>query len=260
MPGAAFSGSHGPDSYSGDYIMKIYTKTGDAGQTGLANGTRVFKDHLRVELYGTSDELNSVIGLGLSFLQQELQSGSVQEESFQSVEEQLHAIQSLLFELGAELAGFPTEEGSILQSDVDHIESWIDDMNRDLPEMKQFILPGGEASSAQFHIGRTVCRRLERLLVHANRTMDPSDAQPDRNAGGTRNETQLNETNQQQQGTGDKGKKAMDANEILGSTGMIWVNRLSDYLFVLARHCQRLNGGQDIPWKSRMQRPSRKRK
>ncbi len=217
--------------------MKIYTKTGDAGQTGLANGKRVFKDHLRVELYGTSDELNSVIGLGLSFLQQELSDGRVQKSAFETVEDQLHAIQSLLFELGAELAGFPTEEGSILQTDVDHIEGWIDEMNLELSEMKQFILPGGEASSAQFHIGRTVCRRLERLLVHANRM----GAMP------------VEELN-------SDGANDMTQGEILGATGMIWVNRLSDYLFVLARHCQRLNGGQDIPWKSRMQRPSRKRK
>ncbi|MEQ8351588.1 MAG: cob(I)yrinic acid a,c-diamide adenosyltransferase [Leptospiraceae bacterium] len=202
--------------------MKIYTKTGDEGQTGLANGTRVFKDHLRVELYGTSDELNSVIGLGLSFLAKEQLSGQGVRADFQWVEEQIHSIQSLLFELGAELAGFPTEEGSIVQNDVDQIEGWIDEMNAGLPEMKQFILPGGEKSSAQFHISRTVCRRLERLLVAANRSEE--------------------------------------VESILGSVGMIWVNRLSDYLFVLARHCQKLNGGEDIPWKSRMQRPSRSRK
>ena len=204
--------------------MKIYTKTGDQGQTGLANGTRVYKDHLRVELYGTSDELNSVIGLALSFMQQEAQTERIAGPDFEKIEAQIHGIQSLLFELGAELAGFPTEEGSILASDVDSIEGWIDEMNESLPEMKQFILPGGDPASAQFHIGRTVCRRLERKLVAANRQMEQ---------------------------TGES--------IILGTIGMISVNRLSDYLFVLARYCHKLTGGHDIPWKSRMQRPSRKR-
>ncbi|MCB1139201.1 MAG: cob(I)yrinic acid a,c-diamide adenosyltransferase [Leptospiraceae bacterium] len=203
--------------------MKIYTGTGDEGQTGLANGSRVSKDHRRVELYGTSDELNSCIGLALSLLQTEVSRHS-QSDAYVSVEEQIHTLQSLLFELGAELAGFPTEEGSILASDIQDIEQWIDGMNEHLPEMKQFILPGGQPSSAQFHVCRTVCRRLERLLVAANR-------------------------NNQESG---------EAN-ILGHTGMVWINRLSDYLFVLARYCQKLSGREDIPWKSRMQRPSRKR-
>lgn len=204
--------------------MKIYTGTGDEGQTGLANGTRVYKDHSRVELYGTSDELNSSIGLGLSLLDVELKEAGLDAASFQSIQAQLHGIQSLLFELGAELAGFPTEEGSILPADVEHIESWIDEMNENLSEMKQFILPGGMPSSAQFHVARTICRRLERKLVATNR-----------------------HCNEQKEP------------EVLGHTGMIWVNRLSDYLFILARYCQKIHGLQDIPWKSRMQRPSRKR-
>ena len=202
--------------------MKIYTGTGDEGQTGLANGSRVSKDHQRVELYGTSDELNSCMGLALSLLHAEVAQHS-QSDAYASVEEQIHTLQSLLFELGAELAGFPTE-GSILSTDVSDIESWIDGMNEHLPEMKHFILPGGRPSSAQFHVCRTVCRRLERLLVAANR-------------------------NAREHGE----------EEILGQTGMIWINRLSDYLFVLARYCQKISGLEDIPWKSRMQRPSRKR-
>ena len=204
--------------------MKIYTKTGDEGQTGLANGKRVSKDHVRVDLYGTSDELNSCIGLALSLWQS--QGGLPQDNASKSeaLAEQIHAIQSLLFELGAELAGFPTEEGSILPADVDSIEHWIDEWNEELEEMKQFILPGGVPAAAQFHVCRTVCRRLERMLVGANASRD------------------------------------VEESEFLRHVGMVWINRLSDYLFVIGRLCNRWSDQPDIPWKSRMQRPSRSKK
>jgi cob(I)alamin adenosyltransferase len=182
--------------------FKIYTKTGDKGETSLANGQRVIKSHDLVEMYGTSDELNSAIGLAISFFPKDLSS------------EEILRIQNLLFELGSELAGFRKEnleESIILETDVEMLEKSIDFMQEKLPVLKSFILPGGSPASSFLHLARTICRRLERLMVKH------------KNSGG----------------------------EIFDNS-LKFVNRLSDYLFVLARYVNNIEGRSDILWKSRV--------
>ncbi len=136
--------------------MKIYTKKGDTGTTSLASGTRVSKSDKRVELYGTADELNSSLGVALSFLEKNsiLRSG-------------LEGIQNLLFELGSELAGYRKKDDSscILEEDIQALEKEIDLWQDSLVPLKHFILPGGSPASSFLHISRTLARRLERDLV-----------------------------------------------------------------------------------------------
>lgn len=138
--------------------MKIYTKTGDKGETGLFNGDRVSKSNLRVELYGTVDELNSIIGLARSFEPPEIIEGMLKELSI------------MLFNLGSDLATplSPKPKFSvprISQENIDYLEQKIDEFDDVLPALKNFILPGGSKSSAFLHNARTVCRRAERLAV-----------------------------------------------------------------------------------------------
>jgi len=135
----------------GNRLSKIYTRTGDDGSTGLGNGDRVRKDDLRVEAYGTVDELNSLIGLvratGLGA----------------RMDEQFETIQQKLFDLGGELC-IPGH--TVLQAeDARVLESWLDDLNEDLPALKDFILPGGSPAAAHCHLARAVARRAERRLV-----------------------------------------------------------------------------------------------
>ncbi len=141
-------------------LNKIYTKTGDAGETALGDGSRVVKNSLRVNVYGTSDELNSVVGLA------RLHSGS-------EFDEMLSRIQNDLFDLGADLCR-PDMEGDdkatypplrIITAQVLRLEAEIDYMNAELEPLRSFILPGGSALSAQLHMCRTVARRAERLCV-----------------------------------------------------------------------------------------------
>ncbi|KLT67128.1 cob(I)yrinic acid a,c-diamide adenosyltransferase [Pedobacter sp. BMA] len=165
--------------------MKIYTKTGDKGQTSLIGGTRVPKYHLRIETYGTVDELNSYIGLIMS---QEIDSHSRQ---------LLKEIQDRLFTVGASLAADPEKSKMKLpdlhDSDVELLEKEMDAMNEILPVLKHFVLPGGNSVVSYCHIARCVCRRAERLT------------------------TQLAE------------------NTFVDERITVYLNRLSDYLFVLAR-------------------------
>lgn len=138
--------------------MKIYTKTGDDGTTALFDGTRVRKDHERVQVYGDIDELNSFVGLAVSFIKDK------------ALREQLLAIQKDLFALGAKLAN-PTEKkqkdkADFTESKITFLENAIDEMEKSLTSMKSFILPGGHPTSSTLHICRTVCRRVERALVH----------------------------------------------------------------------------------------------
>jgi cob(I)alamin adenosyltransferase len=135
----------------GHRLSKIYTRTGDDGTTGLGDGSRVCKDCLRVETYGTVDELNSHIGMVLAF------------EVDAVLRKPLSEIQHLLFDLGGELC-LPGHQ-MIEQRHVDWLEQQLDRLNVDLPMLKEFILPGGSQSAAACHIARTVCRRAERLLV-----------------------------------------------------------------------------------------------
>lgn len=179
--------------------MKIYTKTGDDGTTGLFGGGRVRKDDARVASYGNVDELNAVLGVaratGLS----------------QKCEEILARAQVDLFALGAELATVPGKEEKLpmarLQSgDAERLEHAIDAAEDGLPALTNFILPGGSAQAATLHLARTVCRRAERSVIAL---------------GGVRSEL------------------------------VVYLNRLSDLLFVLARRENFERGIADVPWAPR---------
>ena len=148
-------------------ITKVYTRTGDTGQTGLVRGKRLPKDHPRIESYGSVDELNSVIGLALSFLAKK--GASKRREKLGLI---LEAIQQKLFDIGSELATLPGDEyeGQItLQAEnVVWLEEIIDAMNEELQPLKSFILPGGTSLNAFLHQARTVCRRAERDILKLN--------------------------------------------------------------------------------------------
>lgn len=173
-------------------LNKIYTRTGDAGMTGLGTGERRRKDDLRVEAYGTVDEANSCIGLARAYLS-DLAAGV-------GVAESLVSVQNDLFDLGADLC-VPEAEGEkeclrIRQSQVDWLERKIDELNADLPALRSFVLPGGSQAAAALHIARSVVRRAERLMVAL----------------------------------------AVAPDEKLGEPALKYINRLSDFLFVAARH------------------------
>lgn len=139
----------------GNRLSKIYTRTGDAGETGLGDGSRVAKDHQRVEAYGTVDELNSVIGMLL---------GHSLPEGCGRI---LSDVQHHLFDLGSELC-VPGYE--VLTADhVTWLEQELDALNNDLPFLKEFILPGGSVAAGTCHLARTVCRRAEREVVTMGR-------------------------------------------------------------------------------------------
>ncbi len=142
----------------GNRLSKIYTRTGDAGDTGLGDGSRVDKDSLRVASYGTVDELNSVVGLVLAC------------ELEDNVRNCLTRTQHELFDLGGELC-MPGQQ-MIPAQFVDQLEADLDAFNEDLPPLKDFILPGGSESAARCHLARTVCRRAERLLVSLAKAED----------------------------------------------------------------------------------------
>lgn len=142
-------------------LNKIYTRTGDAGTTGLGTGARVAKDNPRIAAYGTVDETNSVVGLARLHLRPE----------DALVDAMLLRIQNDLFDLGADLCvpdrGEPLkyEPLRVLPAQVDRLEREIDQLNSELDPLRSFILPGGSAASAYLHLARTVCRRAERLMV-----------------------------------------------------------------------------------------------
>jgi cob(I)alamin adenosyltransferase len=142
----------------GNRLSKIYTRTGDKGTTGLGDGSRVDKDDLRVETYGTVDELNSLVGLVLA------------SNIDQAVRDCLTRTQHELFDLGGELCmpGYTL----VPETCVDQLESDLDHFNQDLPPLKDFILPGGSEAAARCHLARTVCRRAERLMVSLAKVED----------------------------------------------------------------------------------------
>lgn len=146
--------------------MKIYTKHGDTGHTSLLGGTRVSKAHLRIETYGTVDELNAHIGLISTFARHEDQS-------------LLKDIQDRLFTIGSRLATDPGKEKvkvpALYQEDVDKLEKAIDRIQDALPELKSFVLAGGCPENAHVHIARCVCRRAERLVVHLGQNEEVED-------------------------------------------------------------------------------------
>jgi cob(I)alamin adenosyltransferase len=183
--------------------LKIYTKTGDKGTTSLIGGTKVLKSDLRIEAYGTIDELNSYVGLCRDLLKEE-SSGKI-----------LREVQDRLFTIGSSLACDPDKEPKmqipdLKEEDVVLLEKEIDGMNEVLPEMKNFILPGGHSTVSHLHIARCVCRRAERCCVR------------------------------------------LQENEKENSMILKYLNRLSDYLFVLARFTSHLLKVQEMPWKPRV--------
>lgn len=142
----------------GNRLSKIYTRTGDNGTTGLGDGSRTEKDSLRVAAYGTVDELNSVLGVLLAYTDVEL------------FGELLSDIQHNLFDLGGELC-IPGHT-VITANQVTWLEQQLDQLNADLEPLKDFILPGGSMAAAHCHVGRTVCRRAERLVISLSRSED----------------------------------------------------------------------------------------
>lgn len=147
----------------GHRLSKIYTRTGDQGTTGLADGSRLPKDHPKIVAAGSVDELNSVIGLILV------------EPVDDKTRELLSGIQHTLFDLGAELS-LPPGNDRILPGDTDKLEQALDQYNESLSPLKEFILPGGSPAAALCHLARTVCRRAERDLVSLNHEQPVSAA------------------------------------------------------------------------------------
>jgi len=192
--------------------MKLYTKRGDAGQTDLYGGQRVGKDSLRVEAYGTVDELNSVIGLAVATGSAVDVSDEVYRVLLGGVLEPLTSIQSRLFEIGADLSTPPSggRAASVPRVEAGHVlelEGWIDRAAEAVPPMQHFVLPGGTGLAAQLHVARTVCRRAERVCV------------------------------------------TLAGQDEVGDQVVVYLNRLSDLLFVWARQANALMGVADVPWK-----------
>jgi len=180
--------------------MRIYTKTGDGGETSLFGGKRVWKDDLRIRAYGTVDEVNSLLGVAAS---------EVKSTSLVPV---LRNLQNILFVIGADLAtpdddvSKPLSVPRLEENSVSSIEKLIDEFEAKLPELKNFILPGGLKGSAYLHAARTVCRRAEREIVTLSRT------------------------------------------EKINRNIVVYLNRLSDLLFILARYENHANKVDDIIW------------
>ncbi|HMO56839.1 MAG TPA: cob(I)yrinic acid a,c-diamide adenosyltransferase [Roseiflexaceae bacterium] len=178
--------------------MKIYTRTGDTGTTGLWGGERVRKDEVRVESYGTVDECNAALGVaraaGLD----------------QGLDELIERLQNLLFVVGSDLAtpGEAAHIPRITAAEVVLLEGLIDTLEAELPPLRQFIMPGGSPGAAQLHLARTICRRAERLVV------------------------------------------GLAATESVNRQVLIFLNRLSDLLFVAARIANARAGLADVPWQS----------
>lgn len=187
--------------------MKIYTKTGDKGETGLYGGTRVSKASARVESYGTIDELNAFIGVAKSEIKDE------------KIISQLKKIQFDLFTVGAESAtpadklmlanGTSRLPLIISETEIEELEQWMDEMEETLEPLQFFILPGGGRVATALHVARTVCRRAERAMVFLNET------------------------------------------EAVRPELIKYLNRLSDYLFVLARYASKINGEVEEFWDPR---------
>jgi len=134
----------------GNRLTRIYTRTGDDGSTGLTGGTRIAKDHPRVEAIGAIDELNSAIGVVIAQVLPE------------SLDAMLTGIQHTLFDLGGELS--MPETVLVSDEEITRLEQWLDTLNAELPPLKEFILPGGSTAAANCHLARAVCRRAERRL------------------------------------------------------------------------------------------------
>lgn len=192
------------EPHSTNMATRIYTKVGDKGSTSLIGGTKVPKSHLRIEAYGTVDELNSVIGLCRDLI--------VEEKSHVTLQE----VQDRLFTIGSSLACDPIKEPKmrlpdLKETDVELLEKEMDRMNEELPEMKSFILPGGHPTVSQLHIARCVARRAERCCVRLE-------------------------------------LESLEVEPLI----LKYLNRLSDYLFVLGRYTGMKLEAPEIPWKPRI--------
>lgn len=178
--------------------MKIYTKTGDKGQTSLIGGTRVPKHHIRIEAYGTVDELNSWMGVIRD---------SITDDATKKL---IIGIQDKLFTIGSHLASDPEKSKmklpEITDAHVQVMEVAIDEIDKVVPPMKNFVLPGGHLSVSHCHVARCVCRRAERCIIHLSETAPVEDVV------------------------------------------IRYVNRLSDYLFMLSRKLTHDLGSEEIPW------------
>jgi cob(I)alamin adenosyltransferase len=182
--------------------MKVYTKKGDKGTTQLIGGTRIPKNSLRIEAYGTIDELNSYIGL-------------IRDQNInQKYVDQLIETQDRLFTLGSLLAADPEKSTMKLpelqETDVTNLENWIDEMDAELDPMTSFVLPGGHTTVSFTHIARCVCRRSERVITE------------------------------------------LSLNDKVSALVLAYVNRLSDYLFVLGRKLTKDLDAKEQPWQPRM--------
>ncbi len=149
---------------------KIYTKTGDKGKTSLFGGKRVNKFDLRVETYGTVDELNSVIGIAIS-----VGSKTKSNNNMMEIIGKLEQVQNDLFTIGSTLANPQNPSLPQLEKRIKQFEKVIDDITEQLPELKNFILPGGGLAGAQLHLARTICRRAERRIVELKQTEEIED-------------------------------------------------------------------------------------
>jgi cob(I)alamin adenosyltransferase len=192
-------------------MARVYTRTGDTGETGLIGGSRVLKSDLRVGLYGTADELNALLGVVVAALS-ERDGDTATGAAADRLTASLKVFQSRLFDLGSLLADPERCETLARSGDAiaglspGDIEEDIDRLDADLLPMKHFVLPGGTSAAAALHVARTVCRRLERDLVGATEAI------------------------------------------AIPGVALIWVNRLSDWLFVAARWSNHVSGVDDIPW------------
>ncbi|MBI4115544.1 MAG: cob(I)yrinic acid a,c-diamide adenosyltransferase [Candidatus Omnitrophica bacterium] len=149
-------------------LTRIYTRTGDKGDTGLAGGVRVGKDSDRIEAYGTVDELNSIVGIVRSFFKE-----VSNREIFQKLDPRLYKMQNILFVVGADLATAPGKTYPnrvvVQEKQVTELENWIDEWQADLKPLPEFILPGGGKIASFLHQARTVCRRAERIVIRLSR-------------------------------------------------------------------------------------------
>lgn len=187
---------------------KVYTKTGDKGETSLVSGSRLPKSDARIELYGELDELNSRVGVATSYMTEDVK--------LTATIDFLHHVQSAIFDLGSNLACEPENRQKyklpqISDEFIQDMEQEIDRLDLELEELKNFILPGGSNAAAALHVCRTGTRTMERMLLRFQDT---------------------------------KGEE-------LPKNSVVFLNRLSDYFFVLARYVNKIQGGKELLWKPR---------
>ncbi len=190
-------------------INRVYTRGGDHGETSLVGGQRISKDSVRIESYGTVDELNAILGLArVANLQ--AAKGAVSDADRKRLDTLLERLQNELFNLGSDLATLPGDRGPtqpvVEKRHVHFLERTIDTLNEGLPELESFVLPGGGTVGAFLHQARTVCRRAERAVT------------------------------------------TLDRQEAIGENCLVYLNRLSDLLFVLSRWAARAHGEPESLW------------